>query len=358
MPYQERCQKVQALLKQEELDALLVTSGANRYYLSGFRGSAGTLLVTRDQVFLLTDGRYVDQAKEQAPYCRVLHQGSDWYGTLNQLVKDLGVQKLAFEQEHVSYDEYLRWSEKIEVTALVGKRNFVETFREIKDSRELAAMKKAAAIADKAFQELLSVLRPGLTETEVAAELEYRMRRLGSEGPAFDTIVASGSRSALPHGTPTEKKISFGDFVVLDFGAVYQGYRSDMTRTVVVGRASPKQKDLYQLVLRAQLAGLQTVRAGETCENVDRAARDILTQEGYGECFGHSLGHGVGLEVHENPRMAQGNKLVLKPGMVVTVEPGVYLTDWGGVRIEDMVVVTGDGCEILTQTPKELIEIF
>ncbi|HHW07756.1 MAG TPA: aminopeptidase P family protein [Clostridia bacterium] len=357
MPYERRCKRIQALLREEDLDAILVTGGSNRYYLSGFRGSAGCLLVTANQAFLLTDGRYVDQAKQQTACCQVLHQGADWYNTLNQLLKEHQVRKLAFEQEHVSHGEYLRLAEKVSGATLIGKRNFVETFREIKDGSELELMKKAASIADQAFHDLLSILRPGLTETEVAAQLEYRMRRLGSEGPAFDTIVASGPRAALPHGTATDRRIAPGDFVVFDFGATYQGYRSDMTRTVVIGQASSKQKEIYQLVLRAQLAGLQAVKANETCESVDSAAREVIAKEGYGEFFGHSLGHGVGLDVHENPRLAQGNKLPLKPGMVVTVEPGVYLTDWGGVRIEDMVLVTGDGCEILTHTSKELLEI-
>lgn len=357
VPYEQRCQKIQNLLVTEELDAILVTNGANRYYLTGFRGSSGYLLVTVDRVFLLTDPRYLDQAKQQTTCCEVVHQGTDWYTTLNQLLKEYHVKKLAFEKEHITYSQYLRLEEKIEGCTLTGKKNVVESFREIKDAGELELMKKAAFIADQAFAGLLSVIRPGLTELEVAAELEYRMRRLGSEGPAFDTIVASGKRAALPHGVATDKKIALGDFIVIDFGAIYQGYCSDMTRTIVVGKASPKQKHIYQLVLKAQLAGLQAVGEGQICEKADSMARKIIADEGFGDCFGHSLGHGVGLDIHENPRLAKGNQLPLKSGMVVTVEPGIYLTDWGGVRIEDMVAVTREGCEIFTKTPKELIEI-
>lgn len=357
VPYEQRCKTVQGLLATEKLDAILVTNGANRYYLTGFRGSSGYLLLTVDRVFLLTDGRYVDQAKQQTTCCEVIHQGTDWYSTLNQLLKQHNVKKLAFEEEHISYSQYLRLAEKIEGCTITGKKNVVENFREIKDAGELELMKKAAFIADKAFEELLSVIRPGLTELEVAAELEYRMRRLGSEGPAFDTIVASGKRAALPHGVATDKKIALGDFIVIDFGAIFQGYRSDMTRTIVVGKASPKQKHIYGLVLKAQLAGIQAIKGDQICETADSTARKIIADEGYGDFFDHSLGHGVGLDIHENPRLAKGNKLPLKPGMVVTVEPGVYLTDWGGVRIEDMVAVTQEGCEIFTRTSKELIEI-
>lgn len=357
MPYSRRCRQAQDLLIREEVDALLVTDKANRYYLSGFTGSSGYLLLTADRVFLLTDFRYLVQANQQAECCEVVNQGKDWYETLKQLLTCHQVKKLAFEQDHLSHSQYLKLAEKVDHCNLVGKQNLVEKLRETKDFLELGLMKKAASIADKAFSELLEVIRPGRSELEVAADLEYFMRRLGSEGPAFDTIVASGIRSALPHGTAGEKKLELGDLVVIDFGATYQGYCSDMTRTVIIGAATPKQRTVYQLVLEAQLAGLQAIRAGQLCQQVDGVARRIIAEQGYGAYFGHSLGHGVGLNIHENPRLADGNQLPLKKGMVVTVEPGIYLDDWGGIRIEDMVAVTDDGCEIFTKTTKELIEI-
>ena len=357
MPYKNRCRQIQDLLLKEELDALLVTDGANRYYLSGFTGSSGYLLITTKRVSLLTDFRYLTQAKEEAPGCEIINQGQDWYDTLNRLLDEQQIKKLAFEQDHVSHTQYLRLAENIDQCVITGKQNLVERLREKKDQIELDRMKQAAAIADEAFSRLLTELRPGMMELEAAALLEYHMRKLGSEGPAFDTIVASGIRSALPHGTAGDKKIEAGDLVVIDFGAIYQGYRSDMTRTVVMGQATPKQKAIYRLVLEAQLAGLEAIKAGQSCQQVDTVARDIIAAQGYGDNFGHSLGHGVGLHIHENPRLAQKNPLLLEKGMVVTVEPGIYLDNWGGVRIEDMVAVTENGCEIFTKTSKELIEL-
>lgn len=357
MPYNKRCRRTQELLHKEEVDALLVTDPANRYYLSGFTGSSGYLLVTAEKVYLLTDFRYIAQANQEVQGCEVINQGKDWYDTLKQLLNERRVKRMAFEQDHVSYTQYLRLAEKISQCVISGKQNLIESLREKKDPLELELMKKAASIADEAFSRLLSEIKAGMKEVEAAALLEYLMRDLGSEGPAFETIVASGVRSALPHGTAGNKKIEPGDLVVIDFGATYQGYRSDMTRTIVIGQASPKQKAIYRLVLKAQLAGLEAVKAGQSCQQVDAVARNIIAGEGYGEQFGHSLGHGVGLHIHENPRLAQGNSMPLEPGMVVTVEPGIYLDDWGGVRIEDMVAVTETGCEIFTKTSKELMEL-
>lgn len=357
MPYKMRCRHIQDLLITEELDAFLVTDGANRYYLSGFTGSSGYLLITQEQVFLLTDFRYIAQANQEAKDCEVVNQGKNWYDTLDQLLSGNRVQRLAFEQDHVSHTQYLRLVEKLNKYVLTGKQNLVENLRIKKDQMELERMKKAASIADEAFSRLLAALKPGMKELEAAALLEYLMRNLGSEGPAFDTIVASGVRSAMPHGTAGDKVIERGDLIVFDFGAIYQGYRSDMTRTVVIGKASPKQKEIYRLVLEAQLAALEAIKAGVGCQQIDTVAREIIAGQGYGENFGHGLGHGVGLHVHENPRLAQGNPMVLEQGMVVTVEPGIYLDKWGGVRIEDMVVVTEQGCEIFTKTSKELVEL-
>lgn len=357
MPFKVRCQRVQKILAREKLEALLVTKAANRYYLSGFRGTSGYLLITSDNIFLLTDFRYVEQAKQQAPDCEIVDYGKDWFAVLSELLQTNKVKQIGFEQEQMSYGQFQRLENKVKDVIFIGAENLIEELREVKDTLELELIKNAAFIADMAFQRLLEVIEPGIREVEVAAELEYAMRRLGSEGTAFETIIASGIRSAFPHGIASAKKIETGDLVVIDFGATYQGYCSDMTRTLVIGAATSKQKEIYNLVLEAQLAGLAKVKADLPCQEVDDVSRQIIINNGYGDYFGHSLGHGVGLDVHENPRLAAGNTLPLKKGTVVTIEPGIYLEDWGGVRIEDMVAVTYNGCEILTKTSKELVEL-
>ncbi len=234
----------------------------------------------------------------------------------------------------------------------------LDSLRTIKDESEIELIKKAVSISDQAFAEVISVIKAGMTEMEVAAELEYRMRKLGSERPAFATIVASGVRGSLPHGTASNKVIQEGELVTMDFGAVYQGYHSDITRTICVGKASQKQKELYHIVLDAQLNGLAAVCAGKKNNAVDMAARYVITQNGYAENFGHGLGHGVGLEIHEWPRLSpKAEPMVLENGIVVTVEPGIYIPEWGGIRIEDTVVVTSNGCNKLTQSTKKLLEL-
>jgi Xaa-Pro aminopeptidase len=240
---------------------------------------------------------------------------------------------------------------------LVGTTGIVETVREVKDQAEVAKIRAAARIADLAFDYITSFIKPGMTEKEIALELDYFMLRNGAERVSFDTIVASGKNSAVPHATPSNKKIEPGDFVKLDFGAVVEGYHSDMTRTVVVGKANDRQKEIYFAVKEAQEKALSSVKAGLVCEDVDKVARDAVAEKGFGECFVHNLGHGAGLQIHEAPSLGKNCKTVLQPGMVVTVEPGVYVNGFGGVRIEDLVVVTESGCEILSKSTKELLEL-
>lgn len=358
MSFVDRCQKVQKQINEQGFQGLLVTNGENRYYLSGFRGSAGYLLITTGEVFLLTDFRYLQQGKQEAPNCKIVDQGKDPLGKLYHLLHEQKIKDLAFEKQHISHGQFLRFQEKLIGIELIGTENLVEQLREIKDYKEISFIKNAALIADQAFAQLIEVIKPGMKELEAAAHLEFFMRSLGSEGPAFDTIIASGHRSALPHGIASSKAIEIGDMVVIDFGATYQGYRSDMTRTLIMGKASSKQREIYGTVLKAQLAALNSLKAGQSCHDIDKTAREIIAAEGYGDAFGHSLGHGVGLDVHENPRLAQGNHLSLQDRMVVTVEPGIYLENEGGVRIEDMVVITGDGHLNLTETDKEILEIY
>lgn len=357
MPFIQRCQRVQTEIAKKNIDGLLITKEKNRYYLSGFTGSSGYLLVTSQQVFLLTDFRYIEQAKKETSGCQIIRHGRKWKENLQELFLNLKIRKLGFERDQMPYAQYELIKKQIPSVELIGTENIVEFFRECKDELEIDLIKKAAEIADHAFHRILKLIKPGIKEIELAAELEYQMRIHGAEGPAFETIIASGARAALPHGIASEKEITTGDLVVFDFGSTYHGYRSDMTRTIMMGEAKEKEKKIYSLVLEAQLAGLKHVKAGETGHNIDSIARGIISNQGYGEFFGHGLGHGVGLDIHENPRLAEGSILPLKPGMVVTVEPGVYLEGWGGVRIEDMILVTENGYQNFTKTPKELIEI-
>lgn len=334
------------------LGGMLVTKPENRVYLSGFLGSSAYLLVTAEQATLLTDFRYVEQAKQQAPAFNVMRHAAVWMDSLPELVGP--GQRLGFEQEHLTYAQFKELEQRLQVE-LVPVCGLVEGLREVKDDQELAWMQQATEIAEAAFAEILPLITAGRSEAEIAFELEITMRRRGSEGIAFPIISASGPRSALPHGAPTERVLQAGDFLTLDFGAVVHGYRSDMTRTVVLGQPSEQQSEIYHVVLQAQLAAQQAVRPGILGKAVDQVAREIITAAGYGECFGHGLGHGVGLQIHEGPSAGMRGETILQPGMVVTVEPGIYIPGWGGVRIEDMVVVTSDGYRNFNHSGKELL---
>lgn len=354
-----RLEALRRMMADRQIEYFLVTGAANRRYLSGFTGSSGVLLVSQERCWLVTDFRYFEQARQQAPDWELYPQKGKLSEALGELCREQGVTRLAFEKDHITYAQY-------ETLAglgleLVGQAGLVEKLRMIKDEGELGAIRRAAALADDAFAHILSVIRPGMREEEVALELEYHMRRAGAAAVAFEIIVASGPRSALPHGRASSRRIEPGDFVTLDLGCVVDGYCSDLTRTVVVGRADEEQRKVYDLVARAQQAGLAALRAGRRGSEVDAEARKVIADAGHADHFGHGLGHGVGLEVHEAPRLspqaAGPDEPLLEAGMVVTVEPGVYIPHWGGVRIEDLVVVREDGCEILSRADKRLIEL-
>lgn len=351
-----RLQHLRDYLAQQQLPAAIIAKQENCQYFSGFTGSSGVLLVSADQAALVTDFRYIEQAEAQAPDFKVIRHGRSLFATVSEVIKAWRVDTLGFEGDCFTWDNYQTLS------SMLGKRKLrpihLDTLRMIKDENEIALLKKAVAIADTAFSQILKYLKPGVLEREIALELEYIMRKLGSQRSAFDIIVASGTRSALPHGVASTKPLAVGDTVTMDFGAVYAGYHSDITRTVFLGRANEQQRKLYNLVLEAQIAGVQAVKPGSRCADVDKTARDIIQRGGYGDYFGHGLGHGVGLVIHEEPRLSPSNpELILEPNMVVTVEPGIYLPDIGGVRIEDTVRVSTTNCEILTASPKELIEL-
>jgi Xaa-Pro aminopeptidase len=348
-------------MKSEGLDAVLVSSPANIRYLSGFGGEESYLYLSADRCVILTDSRYTLRAMEEARGFQVLTISRDrGYGVLLAgLLKEDGVKCLGFEDGFMLYGTVV----KLRSEAGILKENWIplgeklSSLRIIKTEEEVSRMARAEEIGDAAFSYILTQIQPGMTELAVAAKLDYFMRTQGAEGVSFDTIVASGLHSSMPHAVPTQKLLEKGDFITMDFGCRYQGYCSDMTRTVVLGKASEKQKEIYRTVLQAQEAALAQLRPGMTGAQGDRLARSVIEDAGYGEYFGHGLGHSVGLEIHEKPALSSRDETVLMPGMIETVEPGIYLPDFGGVRIEDMVLLTETGIRNLTASPKELIEL-
>ena len=344
-------------LVKEKVDGVLLYKPENRRYISGFTGSTGYVLITKNKTLFVTDFRYIEQAKDQCVNYEIVQINKDY--TIHNIIKEENIKKLAIEDDYATYGFIQEITEKNNHMEIIPLKGLLTNLRMIKEKEEIDIIKKSANITDDAFNHILTVIKVGMTEREVANELEHYMKKLGASGPSFDFIVASGKRSSLPHGVASNKVIEDGDFVTIDMGCVYEGYCSDMTRTFVMGRATDKQKEIYDIVLEAQEAALMSIKPGITGFELDKVARDIISNKGYGENFGHSLGHGVGLEVHELPRIAnhESANTELAPGMVITDEPGIYIPDFGGVRIEDLVVVTEDGCEILSKSTKELIEI-
>jgi Xaa-Pro aminopeptidase len=339
-------------------DALLVTHLTNIRYLTGFTGSAGLLLVLPDGAVLVTDGRYRDQSQEQLAAsgvdARVEISATEQDAKLAAAAR--GVERVGLESMHVSWSAKRRYGTKVfDASPLLATENLVEGLRVIKDDGEIARIEAACRIADDALARVLPRLREEPAERDFGLELDFTMRRLGAADVSFETIVGSGPNGAKPHARPTERRIREGDLVVLDFGALYDGYHSDMTRTVSIGEPTATQRRMDEVVRAAQAAGVAAVRPGVTGADVDGVCRDLITEAGWGEAFLHGTGHGVGLDIHEDPRVSTTAAATLEPGHVVTVEPGVYLPEHGGVRIEDTVVVTPDGCRPLTNAPKELV---
>ncbi|MGB9885866.1 MAG: M24 family metallopeptidase [Moorellales bacterium] len=351
--YRLRQVRLLAELEGSGAEALLITRPENCLYLTGFSGE-GTVVVSASGTWLLTDFRYLEVAQAEVEAAQPVRIEGGWTQTVKRLVTDQGWGRLAFEAEHLTYGRYCELAEALAPVLLVPTAGLVERLRRVKDEAELERLRHAAWITDKAFSYVLERIRPGITEKELALELEYYLGRNGSEGVSFPTIVAAGPRSARPHAVPREEPVREGDLLLLDFGAVWEGYHADLTRTVAVGRAGAKEREVYAVVREAQEEALAAIRAGRTVAEIDSLAREVIARAGYGEYFGHRLGHGVGLAVHEEPALG-GEETVLEPGMVVTVEPGIYLPGWGGVRIEDLVVVTRDGCEILSRAPKDFL---
>lgn len=348
----DRLERLRQLMSARGMNYILISRPENRHYLSGFTGTSGALLISLATADFLTDFRYIEQVKNQAPHFSVVQVEQSTLGVTTELLRKYKVEKLIFEEDYLTYKQYIELRDKLAGISLEPAGGLVEQLRKVKDEQELAAIRWAMQIGDLAFKHILQFIKPGVTEQELALELEFYMRRQGASALAFDTIMASGPRSALPHGVASDRVLQTGDLLTMDFGAIYQGYNSDMTRTLVLGEPNAKQQEIYHIVLEAQLAGIAAVKAGVTAKEVDRVARNVIEERGYGQYFGHGTGHGVGLAIHEKPRLASNDDTVLEAGMVVTVEPGIYLPEWGGVRIEDSVLVTEEGCELLTSSPK------
>ena len=349
-----RVEKLRKKMQEENLDSFLITSPYNLRYLTNFTGTTGLAVITLEKAFFITDFRYTEQAAAQAQGFEIIKNVGPIFEEVADLVQKEGLRELGFEETTVSFLEYSVLEEIIDAQ-LIPISGMIEELREIKDEEEIAIIEKACSIADLAYDHILKMIQPGMTEIEVANQLDFYMRSLGASGVSFETIVASGLRSAMPHGEDRKKIIEQGDLITIDFGCYYEGYVSDMTRTFAIGDPGEQLKEIYQIVLEAQLAVLEVAKPGVTGKQLDAVARDYITKHGYGEAFGHSTGHGIGLEIHEGPNVSVRAEKQFVPGNIITDEPGIYLPGIGGVRIEDDLLITSDGNRVLTHSPKELI---
>ena len=355
-PYVARRNRLRKLLRAAGADALLVTNFKNVTYLTGFTGDDSFLLVEADDELLVSDRRYTTQLEEECPGLRleIRGPGEKMLPVTASVVKRAGIRRLGIEAESATVALAQSLAEALPGVNIVVTDSLVERLRIVKDKDEIQQTRLACRQAERAFEVVRALMTPEMTELELAAELEYQARRFGARALSFPAIVAVGPRAALPHATPSATPLKKSDFVLVDWGANSGLYMSDLTRIIVTGRISPKLRKVYGVVLTAQLAAISAIRPGVTCEQVDRVARKIISKAGFGRAFGHGLGHGTGLEIHEAPRLAAGQKTKLRPGMIVTVEPGIYLPGWGGVRIEDDILVTRTGHEVLSNVPKQL----
>lgn len=350
--------KVREIIIKLNIDGILISNGKNMRYISGFTGETGYVYISKERHAVITDFRYTFQAEKEAKGYEIITIGDGGYEqAINDILEADKINILGFEAKDMLYDNYMNLKKKLNVEELFAVGDDITRLRRIKTPKELEYIKQAQAIGDKTFSEILNFIKSGMTELEIAARIEYLLKTNGAEGLSFDAIVASGINSSMPHAEPSRKKIEEGDFITMDFGCVYNGYCSDMTRTIVMGKASQKQKDIYNTVLEAQEAALEHIRPGIAGKEVDKVARDIINNAGYEGSFGHGLGHSLGLFIHEEPRLSPSEDELLEVGMVETVEPGIYIRDFGGVRIEDLVVVTEDGYENFTSSEKNLIEL-
>ncbi len=343
---------------EEKIDAFLVTGAANIRYVSGFTGSNALVLFLPDSAVFFTDPRYTIQASQEVGFQIIVVPKGGLMTAAAKFIRQKRVKRLGFEKSHVSYERYAALLDELPSSVrLKPMADVILSQRMVKTGEEIAAIRRSVVTNSQAFTNAIRNVQPGLSEAELAAELDYQMRKLGADGPAFEIIVASGPRTALPHARPTARRLGVNELLLIDMGASQEGYASDMTRMLHLGRPSRKTIRMFRAVLEAQLSAIDAVRHGVTAGKVDQAARQVLKKYDLHKTFTHSTGHGLGLEIHEPPRLGRGDKMRLQAGMAITIEPGAYIENVGGVRIEDTVVVTSNGCEVLTPTPKELIAL-
>lgn len=348
-----RIHQLREQMEKENVPAIFITNAVNRTYLTGFTGTSGYVIITSQRAILLTDFRYRNQAAKQAPDFEVIEHQADVLASVSEILTQCNVNQIGFEQEDITYDMYVQLNEKVKHVEWMPVKNAVQRIRMKKDEEEIKILREACLLADRAFEHIIPYLTPGVREKDIALELEFFMRKNGAASSSFDTIVASGERSCLPHGVASDRIMQAGELITLDFGAFYKGYCSDLTRTVMLGDPKPKHREIYDIVLEAQMNALQHMKPGMTGREADQLSREIIKEYGYGDYFGHGTGHGIGMEIHEAPRLSPRGEQILEPGMVVTVEPGIYIPEFGGVRIEDDVLITETGIELLTHADKE-----
>ena len=349
--------KIQEKLIEKNLDAVLITDEKNQRYATGFPFTDGAVLVARSDAWLLTDSRYIEAAANTAACCcrvQMFDREHSRLSLLQAALKEAGVQRLGAEEQKLSHAEYLDYEKSLEMELLPAQAIFGE-LRASKSEEEIVYMREAQAISEKALEEVLHIIKPGMTERQAAAELVYHMLLNGSEGNSFDPIVVTGKKTSMPHGVPGDEIIREGDFVTMDFGCLKNGYCSDMTRTVAIGHATDEMKNIYNVVLEAQLAGIAAARAGIPGCEIDAAAREVITKAGFGQYFGHGFGHSLGLDIHELPGANPSGKAIMPLNCVVSAEPGIYIPGKFGVRIEDVMILHENGSEVITKAPKQLI---
>jgi len=356
-PFSKRILSLREELHSQNVDAIFVSFLPHLRYFSNFSGSYGLGIVFKNSNLFCTDGRYKEQVKDELSGWKVFISRDNLIEFIKEKKLLQGIKTIGFDKNTLSYAEHTKLVELFPHIKFIPFENVFEKFSSVKDETELASLKKAIAITDNVFTEILSAIEIGMTENEVAAEISFLQKIYGGEQDAFEPIVASGWRGALPHARPTQKKIKRGEMLVLDFGTVVNGYHSDMTRTISTGKISQEVKNVYQVVKDAQQKAIDAVKNGMQAKAIDKVAREYIHKKGYGKFFNHSLGHGVGLQIHEAPKLSPKGEAILQTGMAITIEPGIYIPNLCGVRIEDIVVVENDGCKILTQSSKELITV-
>jgi len=342
---------------KHDLHGLYITNLTNIRYLTGFTGSAAILIVLKESSYFFTDGRYIQQSKEQVNNANVTIISTSYFDSINRCNIFNEKSRIGFESDHMSYSYYDSMINQFPNIDWISTNSIIENLAAVKDSEEISSLQTAIDITDDVFKKIIPEIREGVSEKYISTKISYLFKMNGADGDSYESIIAGGPRSALPHARPTERKFQKGDFIVMDFGALYNGYHADMTRTLVVGKPSTKHTEIYNIVLESHLNGIKTARSDIPCSQVDNACRSIIDQSGYGEMFTHSTGHGIGLEVHTLPRIHKNNHELLKKNHVITIEPGIYIPDWGGVRIEDDCLILDSSCQPLNKSTKELIVV-